>query len=634
MISNASCAAAPGSKSGEARVALIIGNNDYQYAPVLGNSVTDARAMRRELESRGFKTVYRENATRRVMNDAVEEFLGKLSTDAVGMVYFSGHGVQIRSANYLIATDLQADKEADVVYDGLDLGRLLDRMAQVQPRFSLVIIDACRDNPFHGRSIGGSRGLAPPSSNAEGVMVVYAAGANQEALDSLGTGDTDPNGLFTRELIKAMRQPGLNVQDMISEVKLAVIRQAKSVGHVQTPAIYDQSVGTFVFSESRGVAKLSTAIVEETDRTNTPAPAVALHNASLGDVRQLHVDITTVAGALGSADTSVLKGFSAASLPPVTIEEALRQRSGDGKSSIARRFFENALRSGDALAWFDAALATGVDPNLTIPSDYYAQEGVLLEAMRAGNLSAMKTLLRRGASPHAYQDLFLTTSPQPRFLFPLQFIADDDRLSLNEKQDIAKAFIDAGVVIPKALPPGASGWKSTMLEVNDLQEKVAPRLGIKLPPTPTLCERPAGPICKQASLRTREDWCAIVAATPKKLSFVYGKSNGTPIYDVNLAYLIGIEGNRAYYLALTKSISWDYVLVEVSKDASSWTILQMMSPEAGMGLCKKDDSGFQPEECWRRISLRRVAGSDEMRFDDWGLSWKVSNDSCASVRLN
>jgi hypothetical protein len=103
---------------------------------------------------------------------------------------------------------------------------------------------------------------------------------------------------------------------------------------------------------------------------------------------------------------------------------------------------------------------------------------------------------------------------------------------------------------------------------------------------------------------------------------------------VELEYLISIAGTKAYYLALTKRITWDYVLVEVSKDASSWTVLRMMSPESGMGLCRKDEDGFQPQECWRRIPLRRVAGTDEMRFEDWGLSWKISKDTCAAARPN
>ncbi len=118
------------------------------------------------------------------------------------------------------------------------------------------------------------------------------------------------------------------------------------------------------------------------------------------------------------------------------------------------------------------------------------------------------------------------------------------------------------------------------------------------------------------------------------MNFVYGKSSSSPLYDVQLIYLIGIVANKAYYLALAKRITWDYVLVEVSKDASSGTVLRMMPPESAMGLCKKDDDGFQPQECWRRISLRRVAATDEMRFEDWGLSWKISKDSCPSPRPN
>jgi hypothetical protein len=344
--------------------------------------------------------------------------------------------------------------------------------------------------------------------------------------------------------------------------------------------------------------------------------------------------MATLAGFLASADVGALKSLSAGSLPASSVEEALRQRSGDGKSTVASRFFENSAHSNEAIGWFDAALGAGVDPNMTVPNADYVQEGVLIEAMRAGNVPASKALLRRGASPHAYQNLFLTTSSQPRFLFPLRFIAEDDRLSLNEKQDLAKAYLNAGAVVPKAVPPtGGSGWDATMLEVNNLQDKVAPSLGMKLPPTPTLCERPSGAICKAAS-KSGEDWCAIVAATPKKLNFVYGKSSSSPLYDVELEYLLGIENSKAYYLALTKRITWDYVLVEVSKDASSWTVLRMMSPESGMGICKKSDDGFQPEECWRRVPLRRVAGTDEMRFEDWGLSWKVSKDSCAAARPN
>ncbi len=234
----------------EQRVALVIGNNDYQYAKKLDNAVADAQAFRRELEARGFQVVYRENANRRAMNGAMEEFIGKLGTDAIGLVYYSGHGVQINGANYLVPTDLSAKTPSDFAYDAIDLEKLVNRVSQAQAKFSLAVIDACRDNPFqgNGRDIGGSRGLVAPSGNASGMMVVYSAGANQKALDRLSDADRNPNGLFTREFLKAMRIPGLTVQEAVNQIKTSVIAQAKGVGHVQTPAIYDQSVGTFMFT--------------------------------------------------------------------------------------------------------------------------------------------------------------------------------------------------------------------------------------------------------------------------------------------------------------------------------------------------------------------------------------------------
>lgn len=253
---------------GERRVALVIGNNDYQFAKKLDNAVADAAAFRKELESRGFQVVYRENANRRTMNNAMEEFMGKLSTDTVGMIFYSGHGVQINGANYLVPTDLSAKVPADFVYDAIDLSKLIERVSQTQAKFSLAVIDACRDNPFqgNGRDIGGTRGLVAPAGNATGVMIVYSAGANQKALDRLGDNDRDPNGLFTREFLKAIRTPGLTVQEAVNQIKSSVIAQAKSVGHVQTPAIYDQSVGTFMFTAGAAPAPAPTTVASAEQR--------------------------------------------------------------------------------------------------------------------------------------------------------------------------------------------------------------------------------------------------------------------------------------------------------------------------------------------------------------------------------
>jgi hypothetical protein len=334
-------------------------------------------------------------------------------------------------------------------------------------------------------------------------------------------------------------------------------------------------------------------------------------------LEESRMDLARVSGVLAAADAAPLRSLTAAGLRPNVLEEAFRQRVDNTKTTVAAKFFENSASSADSLSWFDSALAAGADPNITLPGDYYDREGLLIAAMRAGNVPAMKILLQRGATPHAYQDLFLTSYPAARFLFPLGFIADDARLSLQQKQELAKAFMDAGVVIPRVIPPSdRSSWPSLMYQVNQLQETVASKLGVKLPPS-TACCTPT-PICKRASASTGEDWCRIVAQMPRKLKRVPGTS--TPVYDIQLEYLLAIDRNKAYFLGLTYGISWDYVVVEVTKDASSWTVLRFMPPEAGMGLCKTEEN-VRPDYGWRRIPLQRVAGTDQMRWDDWGATW-------------
>ena len=111
------------------------------------------------------------------------------------------------------------------------------------------MIDACRDNPFKssGRSVGG-RGLAPTTA-ATGQMIVFSAGTGQQALDKLGPNDKSKNGLFTRVFVKEMQKAGVSVDRVVRNVRTEVVALAKSVGHDQVPAIYDQVVGEFYFKQ-------------------------------------------------------------------------------------------------------------------------------------------------------------------------------------------------------------------------------------------------------------------------------------------------------------------------------------------------------------------------------------------------
>lgn len=236
----------------ERRVALVIGNDDYQHFPTLGKAVADARAFRDELKSRGFLMVYKENADRRQFNEAIDDFVGKLSTDAVAVIYYAGHGVQRESANYMLPVDLRTSR--DIQHDGIDLGGLLDHVSEIGGKFTLAIIDACREKPKSDadpapktRDIGITGGLAP-MTHGTGLMVLYSAGSNQRALDSLGERDADPNGLFMREFLQVMRKPGLSIQDVVKDVRINVAAKAKAVNYNQMPALYDESIGELVLT--------------------------------------------------------------------------------------------------------------------------------------------------------------------------------------------------------------------------------------------------------------------------------------------------------------------------------------------------------------------------------------------------
>ena len=145
--------------------------------------------------------------------------------------------------------DIGGQNEEETKDEGISLQRLLDDMTEKSAKFTLAMIDACRDNPFKssGRSVGG-RGLAPTTA-ATGQMIVFSAGTGQQALDKLGPNDKSKNGLFTRVFVKEMQKAGVSVDRVVRNVRTEVVALAKSVGHDQVPAIYDQVVGEFYFKQ-------------------------------------------------------------------------------------------------------------------------------------------------------------------------------------------------------------------------------------------------------------------------------------------------------------------------------------------------------------------------------------------------
>ncbi len=266
------------------RLALVVGNDTYKNVEPLRNARQDAKAIAESLQGLGFEVTLRQDLTLNSMKAALREFKARVGGGDEVIFFFSGHGVQFDGTNYLVPVDIVAESEQQVADDAVPLQRVLDDLRDQKARFTLAIVDACRDNPFkgQGRAIGG-RGLAPVMA-ANGQMVLYSAGAGQEALDRLGPNDKNPNGVFTRVLIKQIQRPGVPVDRMLKNVRDEVVQLAKSASHEQVPALYDQSIGEFFF---RPGAPETSARTEPGAPSASVAPAApSVHVASASELEE------------------------------------------------------------------------------------------------------------------------------------------------------------------------------------------------------------------------------------------------------------------------------------------------------------------------------------------------------------
>jgi hypothetical protein len=209
----------------EPRLALLIGNSAYRESP-LRNPVNDVRAMAQKFKDLGFTVIAHENATKRAMEAAIIEFGRRLAEGGVGAFYYAGHGLQVRGRNYLVPVDAEIEDEASTRVAAVDVELLLEQMAEARNRVNIVILDACRNNPFERRMRGASRGLAAVDA-ARGTLVAYATAPGSVAADGDGK-----NGLYTEELLEALREPGLKIEEVFKRVRINVARRSKGS---QTP---------------------------------------------------------------------------------------------------------------------------------------------------------------------------------------------------------------------------------------------------------------------------------------------------------------------------------------------------------------------------------------------------------------
>lgn len=204
----------------EPRIALVIGNGAYKSAP-LTNPINDANEMARALRDTGFKVIHRDNATQKEMNALIRDFGDQLSSGGVGVFFYAGHGMQVRGRNYLIPVDAQIEREDEVSYNSVDANLILEKMESARNRLNILILDACRNNPFARSFRSGNQGLAQMDAPV-GTLVAFATSPGAVASDGSGK-----NGLYTKYLLEGMKRQGTKLEDIFKTVRASVRRESE-----------------------------------------------------------------------------------------------------------------------------------------------------------------------------------------------------------------------------------------------------------------------------------------------------------------------------------------------------------------------------------------------------------------------
>ncbi|MGE4264686.1 MAG: caspase family protein [Desulfovibrio sp.] len=228
--------------AGENRTALVIGNSAYKSAP-LKNPANDARDMAQALKALGFDVTLLVDANHQKMESAVRDFGLALRKGGVGLFYFAGHGLQVGGENYLVPVDAAIQSESDVKYGCLNAGLVLGKMEDAGNGLNLIILDACRNNPFSRGFRSAEQGLAKMDAPT-GSLIAYATAPGSVAADGQGR-----NGLYTEHLLRNLRTPGLPVTDLFMRVRMGVVA---ATGKKQVPWEASSLTGYFYFSGAGG----------------------------------------------------------------------------------------------------------------------------------------------------------------------------------------------------------------------------------------------------------------------------------------------------------------------------------------------------------------------------------------------
>ena len=245
------------------KVALVIGNSHYQSGP-LKNPINDAEAFAAKLRTYGFDVLLKKDVQVKMLGKVLVEFKSKITPGSVAVVFYAGHGLQIKGTNYLPAVDADITSEQDAPYQSFDLNKIFDLLDESKSSLNLVFLDACRNNPFARSFRSSDRGLARVNAPS-GTLISYATRPGSVASDGDGG-----NGLYTTHLLRNLDTPNMPIELMLKRVIAGVKRDSKGM---QEPWIEGSLDGDFSFNVVKNTEPI--ALVPSTIPLPQPIPVVS-----------------------------------------------------------------------------------------------------------------------------------------------------------------------------------------------------------------------------------------------------------------------------------------------------------------------------------------------------------------------
>ncbi len=270
----AGATALPPLAAAESRHALVIGNNAYLHARPLDNPSNDAKAIAGSLAEVGFEVTLRTDTDLKAMKGAVREFIQKLPEGSVALVFYAGHGVQVKGQNYLIPVDAEMAEEYEVPDETLSMDTLMRGLEQAGTALNILILDCCRDDPYSRswrgtRSAAGTGGLNMPTDMPQGMFIAFSTSPGRTAEDGDGA-----NSPYSAALAREILAPGMDFEKVFKNVGAQV---AKATGGLQEPWVNTKFYGNFVFNPGSQAPATTTPpsapMANPATGASTPAPA-------------------------------------------------------------------------------------------------------------------------------------------------------------------------------------------------------------------------------------------------------------------------------------------------------------------------------------------------------------------------